>query len=325
MPIGSSFDYAGFVRLNKRMHLARACCDARLNWFADSESDMDNSNIAAESTMAIMKNVRMLVPIVGLASLWCLESFRTTSALRVPRLRHAARNLSLTILNTILMSLLFGVLTVSVAEMTQSRKQGVLFLMPLTTWSRLVLGVLLLDVWTWGWHWSSHRVPLLWRFHRVHHSDAAMDVTTAARFHIGELSLSALTKLPFILIFGVSPMTLLVHETLLVAVSQFHHSAISIGRFDRILRWLIVTPHMHRIHHSRLRVETNSNYASILSVWDRVFGTYRSLLNSPERPTGLDEFESAKWETLSGLIAMPLANDPAPKCPSPSGETDSNL
>jgi sterol desaturase/sphingolipid hydroxylase (fatty acid hydroxylase superfamily) len=274
---------------------------------------MDNSTIAADSVLAIMKNVRMIVPAVGLAVLWTVETLRPLMQVHRKhlRFRHALRNLSLTILNTIVMATVFGFITVTVAAATQSEGWGLLALTTSPRWLQVVTGVLMLDLWTWGWHHCNHRIALLWRFHRVHHSDDAMDVTTAARFHLGELAMSAIVKLPFLVLTGIDPITLLVHESILTAVSQFHHSAISIGRLDGALRWLIVTPQMHRIHHSRLMIETNSNYASILSIWDRLFGTYCRVLSRPEEPTGLEEWDSDSWQTVSGMLRTPFIETPS--------------
>jgi sterol desaturase/sphingolipid hydroxylase (fatty acid hydroxylase superfamily) len=269
---------------------------------------MDNSTVAADSTLAIMKSVRMIVPAAGLAVLWTWETLRPLmqSEQKERRHRHAIRNLSLTILNTIVMAMVFGFITVTIAAATQSEGWGLLSLTTWPPWMQVVAGVLMLDLWTWGWHHCNHRISLLWRFHRVHHSDDAMDVTTAARFHMGELAMSAIVKLPFIVLTGIDPITLLAHESILAAVSQFHHSLISIGSLDGLLKWLIVTPQMHRIHHSRLITETNSNYASILSIWDRLFGTYCGVLSQPGEPTGLDEWDADSWQTVSGMLKTPF-------------------
>ncbi len=266
---------------------------------------MDGIWNSSVSIVPDLLTLRKVVPTVGLTVLWIVESMRQDIAARPNRLVHGSRNVALTLLNALVIGLCFGTLTVSVSAQSTEKERGLLYLLPLSALGQVIVGVLLLDVWTWAWHHCNHRIPWLWKFHRVHHSDDAMDVTTAARFHVGELALSALIKLPFIAAFGIGPITLLIHETLLVSISQFHHAAISLGPLDRVLRLILVTPQMHQIHHSRDRVETNSNYASILSVWDRLFGTYRSTPLHPEMPTGLDEFSSSRHQSIVGMLRTP--------------------
>ncbi len=116
-------------------------------------------------------------------------------------------------------------------------------------------------------HRANHRFPILWRFHEVHHSDDAMDVTTSGRFHFVELGLGAIIRLPVLYVCGVTPNVLLVYETTLVAVSMLHHSLINLGRLDPILRTFIVTPAMHSIHHSRDPIHFERNFSSVLSIW----------------------------------------------------------
>jgi sterol desaturase/sphingolipid hydroxylase (fatty acid hydroxylase superfamily) len=134
-----------------------------------------------------------------------------------------------------------------------------------------------------------------------------MDVTTANRFHVGEIILSSLLRIPAILIFGAHLWELLVYELMMFPVVQFHHANIGIPeRLDKLLRIFIVTPAMHKVHHSRIKPETNSNYTSLLSVWDRIFGSFRLRANPHEISFGLDEFDATKHQTLTGLITTPL-------------------
>jgi sterol desaturase/sphingolipid hydroxylase (fatty acid hydroxylase superfamily) len=143
--------------------------------------------------------------------------------------------------------------------------------------------VFLLDAWTYGWHWLNHRVPFFWRFHRWHHADRAMDVTTASRFHTGEIVLSSVFRVPVLALIGCSLGELALYELLLFAVVQFHHANIALpDRLDRGLRLVIVTPALHKVHHSVVRAESDSNYSSLFSWWDRVFRTLR-LVREPRR------------------------------------------
>jgi sterol desaturase/sphingolipid hydroxylase (fatty acid hydroxylase superfamily) len=157
------------------------------------------------------------------------------------------------------------------------------------------------------WHRMNHRVPFLWRFHRVHHADARMDVSTALRFHPGEIVLSAALRLVVTAAIGAELWQMALYEAIATPIVAFHHSNINLPRrVDDALRWLLVTPWMHWVHHSRLRAETNSNYASVLSVWDRIFGSYRLRPDPDAIEFGLVEFpETERNERVVGMLRMP--------------------
>lgn len=192
------------------------------------------------------------------------------------RLRHGALNLALGALNVALVALLFAGAWLAVTEWAGAHRFGVLNWLGLSTWPRIAVAFLLLDAWMYFWHWLNHRVPFFWRFHRLHHVDRAMDVTTASRFHTGEIVLSAILRLPVLALVGCRIGELALYELLLFAVVQFHHANIALPeRVDCWLRLLIVTPSMHKVHHSVVRAECDSNYASLFSWWDRVFRTRR--------------------------------------------------
>ena len=258
--------------------------------------------------------MRILPAALGLTAFWVLESFRPEGqpVPRQRRLLHAARNLSLSALNGFLILFSLGMVTAGTLQYVQRNSIGILPWLSVSGWQSTVLAVVLLDAWTWLWHRANHRLPLLWRFHRVHHGDAEMDVTTSARFHPGELAMSALCRLPVIACLGLTSFQLLMYETLLLFVSQFHHGRFRMGTWEQIMRWLIVTPSMHRVHHSRIRQETNSNYASILSVWDRIFGTYRMPEGRSQLSTGLNELDDAKYQTVCGMLSTPFGTDHHP-------------
>ena len=256
----------------------------------------------------------------GLLLLWLLEAYlgRPRRHPEVSRLRHCARNLSLAAGNTVLMPATAAAMTAAVLEWVLNTRLGLFNWLGFSFAAALPLALLLLDLWTWFWHWTCHQLPLLWRFHRVHHSDPDMDVTTAFRFHPGELFLSALARLPVICLLGISAWQLLIYETLLLAASQFHHAALPAGRWDERLRRWIVTPAMHRIHHARERQWTNSNYSSLLSCWDRLFGTWQAPQETPAGAPGqlapagpscgLDGMDSEDWQSVVGLSLTPLRN-----------------
>lgn len=225
---------------------------------------------------------------------------------------HALKNLALGLANAAVVALLFAGLWVAAAEWASAHGWGVLNVLRdragLSGWAHALGAVLLLDAWTYMWHRINHRWPVLWRFHRVHHADAEMDVTTASRFHVGELVLSSALRVPLLLLTGAYAWELVAYETVMFAVVQFHHANVALApRLDRALRAVIVTPHLHRVHHSRWQPETDSNYGSLLTVWDRLFGSYRTSERPETIRLGLDDFDAPEDRTLSGMLRMPLA------------------
>jgi len=185
-------------------------------------------------------------------------------------------------------------LWVKAMQWAEAHHFGLLHWLSAPEWLRWALALLLLDAWTYWWHRLSHIVPFFWRFHRLHHSDRRMDVTTANRFHPGEITLSSLLRLPVLALIGCRLEQLALYELLLFAVVQFQHANIGLPeRLDRALRCVIVTPHMHKVHHSVVRTERNSNFSSLFSWWDRLARTLR-LSSDPRRiafgldPTGAE-------------------------------------
>jgi sterol desaturase/sphingolipid hydroxylase (fatty acid hydroxylase superfamily) len=247
----------------------------------------------------------------------CLPLFRDAYA---GRARHGLRNVALASANAVATALLFTGLWSAAARWTARNGFG-LFHATLPFGSRAALAILLLDGWAYGWHRLNHRVPLLWRLHRTHHSDPRVDVTTAGRFHIGEIVLTdAVRSLP-IVFGGLRLWDVIAYQALLTAVAQFHHANVRLPRaLDRVLRIAVVTPDMHRVHHSRWQPETDSNFASVFSVWDRLFGTFRRHDDPTTLRFGLDGFDDESRQTLAGLLATP--RDRAPSRPAirrPSG------
>lgn len=256
----------------------------------------------------VLSTSRAVPAAAVLTLLWLVESIQPRDVYLSWRLGHAVRNLALAVINGAVLFFTLGFVSTVLSKSVVEHRIGLLNWLHLPTIAQLIAGCFVLDGWTYFWHRGNHWFPFLWRFHRVHHSDAEMDVTTSARFHVGELAMAAIFRMPVIVAFGLSPETLVVHETILLAVSQFHHSNISLGRFDSVLRLLIVTPTMHRIHHSRNVLETNSNYSSILSLWDRLFGSHRNVNQDSAIRLGLDEFQDDHWQTISGMLKTPFAN-----------------
>lgn len=222
---------------------------------------------------------------------------------------HLARNLTLALTNTLIVALVFAGLWVFASEWAHSRGIGLMNVLAGSnklSWLHAIGAILLLDAWTYWWHRLNHRVPLLWRFHRVHHADARMDVTTAGRFHTGEIVISSLLRMVVIVGVGAYAWELILYETMMFAVVQFHHANIGLpASIDKALRWIIVTPAMHKVHHSRLQPETDSNYSAFLSVWDRLFSSFRLRANPREIDFGLNEFDTPEDESLIGMLKMP--------------------
>lgn len=251
--------------------------------------------------------IKLLVPVLLLALFWLWETGRPFFGWRDARWRHAGRNLAIALLNTAVLAVAFGALTVTVAAWTTRNSVGLLHLASLPEWSRFAAALLLLDGWMYVWHRANHEVPLLWRFHRMHHSDDHMDVTTATRFHLGEHVGAATLRLGLIPLLGLGMWHIVIYEMLVLAVTQFHHADISLGRWDRWLRLVIVTPDMHKVHHSDRRAETNSNYSTVLSLWDRLARSLRLRADLDALRFGLPEFDDARWQTLWGMFKTPFA------------------
>ncbi len=224
---------------------------------------------------------------------------------------HLVRNLALAAINGIVVAFVFAGLWVTASEWAAANNLGLMNLIAASrgkpSWLHAIGAIILLDAWTYSWHRLNHRIPFLWRFHRVHHADATMDVTTAGRFHFGEIVFSSVLRIPLIVLVGVYAWELILYETMMFAVVQFHHANLALPpRLDRLLRLFIVTPAMHKVHHSRLRPETDSNYSAFLSIWDRVFRSFRFRANLDKIEFGQDEFDTPEDKTLKGLLRMPL-------------------
>lgn len=234
----------------------------------------------------------------------CLPLFRRA---RNERARHGLHNLTLAAGNAVATALLFTGLWWSAAFWSARHDVGILQAVGLPPAARALAAVAVLDAWAYGWHRLNHRIPLLWRFHRTHHSDPRMDVTTAGRFHVGEILTTNAARIPLIVLAGLTPWEVVLYQALLTAVAQFHHANVRLPRAcDRALRVVIVTPAMHRVHHSRWQPETDSNFASLFSVWDRLFRSFRLHDDPATLRFGLDGFDGEERQTLAGLLATPL-------------------
>ena len=229
----------------------------------------------------------------------------------LPRLARWRTNLSLSVLGSVTGALMSPVLAVSVAIFASSQGWGLFNLLSINPWIEGLLAIILLDFAIWAQHVAFHYTPWLWRLHRVHHTDRDLDATSAVRFHPIEIAISLLWKALIILALGPSVLAVLIFEIILNATAIFTHSNISLPpKLDRALRALFVTPDMHRIHHSVREPETNSNFGFSLSIWDRVFGTYRKQAAAP-LTLGLSEHQTDEPARLGAALWLPFRRDRA--------------
>lgn len=273
-----------------------------------------------ESLLQQLQQTQVILMGVGLVMLFMWESVQPfyawfNNSFKIRGI-HAFRNLVIGAINALLVSVVFVGLWMIASVWAEENGFGILHWLEESTqmplWIHGIGAVLLLDFWMYAWHRINHEIPFFWRFHRVHHSDPEMDVTTASRFHLGEIFFSSLFRIPLIAFFGVYLWELVLYETIMFAVVQFHHANVGLPKkFDRYLRSIIVTPNMHRVHHSRWQPETDSNYSSLFSFWDRLAKTFRLNPEPKNIKIGLDEFDQDEDQTISGMMKTPLAdNDP---------------
>jgi sterol desaturase/sphingolipid hydroxylase (fatty acid hydroxylase superfamily) len=219
-------------------------------------------------------------------------------------------NLALVFLNSLVLRLLFPAAAVGVALFAEQRSWGLLNLYPLPFTLSVILSVVVMDMVIYLQHIMVHAVPLLWRLHRVHHADPDYDVTTGARFHTLEIILSMLIKFATITVLGPPVVAVILFEVVLNATAMFNHSNVRLPLgLDRVLRWFLVTPDMHRVHHSVEDDETNSNFGFSLPWWDRLFGTYRDQPRAGhERMTiGIHRYTEPKLVSwLPGMLILPF-------------------
>lgn len=258
---------------------------------------------------ALLTDQMRLLALVGLcAVLWSMESIAPLYRFRNDRVRHALPNLMLTVL-LVLTNLALSFSSAYLSAFTVRHGFGLFALLTLPVWSQAVLGVMTLDLFAYFAHVLLHKSWLGWQFHRVHHSESAVDVTTSFRQHPGETVWRIVWQLAAIVMFGLPLWVVVVYLLLSGVNAQMEHANIRLNRtLDRLLRLFIVTAHMHKVHHSRDQRETDSNYSNIFSLWDRLFGTYTPFADLQKLQYGLDGFDVKDRQTLRGLLTMPFMN-----------------
>ncbi len=237
------------------------------------------------------------------------EVFAPRRPLITSKITRWVSNLGLVAVDSIILRLLFPAALTGVAILAQQRGWGLFNQFQLSNLFKIILSVLILDLVIYLQHVMFHAAPLLWRLHMVHHSDMDIDVTTGVRFHPIEIILSMGIKMTAVFLIGAPPASVLIFEVILNGTSMFNHGNVRFSqRIDSFLRLLVVTPEMHRVHHSTIRWETNSNLGFNFPWWDRLFGTYRPqpAKGHLEMTIGLDQYKEPGKLTLPWLIVLPF-------------------
>lgn len=261
---------------------------------------------AHEPSLRLAAFAGVLVLLIG----WELFAPRRVQA--TGRWRRWPSNLGIVALDTLIVRLAFPAAAVGMALVAGREGWGLLNAVGWPGWARVLVAIVALDFVIWAQHIAFHHVPWLWRLHRVHHADVELDVTTGLRFHPAEILLSMAIKIATVAALGAPALAVLAFEVLLNATTMFNHANIRMPEaVDRVLRRVLVTPDMHRIHHSAERTETNSNYGFSLPIWDRMFGTYRADAAAGQLglKIGLAEFRDPEELRLDRMLVQPLRRD----------------
>ena len=255
----------------------------------------------------------ILVRLIAFAGIFAaMAAWEVWAPRREQRIARGTRwpgNIGVVVLDTVLVRLVFPMTAVGLALVAEAQGWGLFHAINLPVWASVLLAVVALDLAIYLQHVLFHAVPAFWRLHRMHHADQELDVTTGARFHPVEILLSMGIKLGVVAALGAPALAVLAFEVLLNATSMFNHSNVRmVAWLDRALRWIVVTPDMHRVHHSIVARETNSNFGFNLPWWDRLFGTYR---DQPETghaamTIGIDQFREPAEQRLDRMLTQPF-------------------
>ncbi len=265
-----------------------------------------------ETVLPYEPAVRIICFVAVFASMLLWELLAPRRRLTLSRLARWPSNLGIFALNTALVRIGLPTAAVGFAVFAAERGWGLLNIVTPPAWLALPLAVVLLDLAIYLQHLAFHAVPVCWRLHRMHHADQDVDVTTAARFHPIEILLSMGLKFLVIVALGAPALAVLVFEVVLNGMAMFNHGNVRLpARLERALRMLVVTPDMHRVHHSAAAPETNSNFGFNLSVWDRLFGTYRArpAAGHADMTIGLERFRAPRDQRLDRMLLQPFHGD----------------
>ncbi len=228
---------------------------------------------------------------------------------KIPRKERWPHNLALTVLNALVLRMLFPAAAIGAAYLAQSQQFGLFNWVEVPALFSVLFTLVVMDWVVYYQHRAFHAFPLFWKFHRMHHTDLEVDVTTGLRFHTVEMAASMLVKSFFVLLLGAPAFGVFIFELVLNVSSLFSHSNVRMPDWlDRALRFLVVTPDMHRVHHSILPAETNSDFGFIFSLWDRLLGTYRAQPKEghEKMKVGLDVFHDEKYLPVLMLLEQPF-------------------
>jgi sterol desaturase/sphingolipid hydroxylase (fatty acid hydroxylase superfamily) len=262
-----------------------------------------------ESLLATEPQLRLAVflGVLVAMALWELATPRRRQ--EIPRVIRWTNNLGLVVVDTIVLRMTFPILAVGLAVIVQDRGWGLFNIVAVPGWVAILVSIIVLDLVIYLQHVMFHAVPALWRLHRMHHADLEFDVTTGLRFHPVEILLSMVIKLAVVMALGPPAVAVLVFEVLLNATAMFNHSNIRLPMLvDRFLRLIVVTPDMHRVHHSIIPEETNSNFGFNLPWWDRLLGTYKAQPKAGHEgmTIGIEQFRTGRDLWLDRMLVQPI-------------------
>lgn len=252
-------------------------------------------------------SIRFLLFWVGILFFLILELLVPYRPGTVSKWKRLANNLALTLFNSLSLQLIFSAAIVGTALYVQSHRLGILNMVEAPEWLKILVTIAFMDFMLYVWHLLNHDMPLLWRFHRVHHCDLNMDVSTATRFHIGELVISAVIKISIIFFLGASFLGVTIFESAVVLCAQFHHSSLKVPKWFETIWWIFfVPPSMHRIHHSVIIKERDTNYGTIFSIWDRFLGTLLTGVDQSGIRIGVGAYRKRDKLNFHHLLIMPF-------------------
>jgi sterol desaturase/sphingolipid hydroxylase (fatty acid hydroxylase superfamily) len=255
----------------------------------------------------IPNSIRGMIIGAWIVSLIWLENSRALRAVRQNKVRRDMRNLVIAAPAGAVLQVLEAPVSFNLANLVQTRKWGILPRTPLPPLARSIAGVILLDYTLYWWHFLTHRVPILWRFHQVHHLDQEMDATTALRFHFGEITISVLFRALQISAIGPTPKTVAVWQVFVFLCILFHHSNVRLpAAMERKIARVFITPRLHGIHHSIAPEQVNSNWSSGLSIWDWLHATLRTEPPQDEITIGVPGFLAEDQVTLGKSVMLPF-------------------
>jgi sterol desaturase/sphingolipid hydroxylase (fatty acid hydroxylase superfamily) len=259
----------------------------------------------------VTRTLKWLAFGVAVGALFVAERWRPLRCQKEPGPSRVGRNLTLALLAGATTAASEWPVVAPVQAVAERRRMGLLRQIPMPRALRIVAGLLLLDYTLYLWHWMNHRSPLLWRFHAVHHLDLDMDTTTGLRFHFGELAMAAGFRVAQVLLLGVDRETLRLWQQMLFVSVVFHHSNCELpGEVEERIATFVVTPRMHGIHHSTRADETDSNYSSLFSIWDRLHRSLRLDVPQSAVTIGVAGFSEPADVTLERSLLLPFSEDP---------------